>query len=272
MEYRALYFLSYAAIATIGGLVATWGMYNRQKNEGIPMNFNVLKFIYGIAAAMWAGVAFANVAYNLTPTNAAILAFVLGTVFSIFFVKQINLLIQKMNADAKTIKVLSTSCSLTELWNRRIFQERFSKQFANTRIHKGEFSLLLLDIESLGKVNSTLGYEAGDNALIELSKFITDTARDVDVVCRYSSNLITLILPDMALSAAKHFATQLKDGIAVKPFDIGTLSPVSMTVSIGVTGYVATLPTDASMVDAAHDALRCAREMGTNQMHASPSS
>jgi len=266
MEYRALYFLCYGSVATIGGFVATWAMYSRQKNEGIPMNFTILKFIYGFAVAMWVGVAFANYVYALTATNAAVLAFVIGMVFAVFFVYQVNVLIRKMNADAKTIKELSTSCSLTDLWNRRVFQERLSFDFSRSKRHKYPLSLLLLDVESLGDINSKHGYTAGDNILLGLAKLLVDSTRNVDLVCRYSSNLITIVLPDTNIENATEFAQRLKDKIAETAFDIKDMEPLSVTVSIGVASYSEHTQTDSSLVDAAHDALRAARKIGRNQV------
>lgn len=267
MEYRALYFLSYAAIATLGGIIAVVAMYNRQKNEGVPMNFTILKFIFGFAAAMWVGVAFANAAYSLTPTTAAVFAFAIGIIFSIFFAWQINALIRKMNTDAKIIKELSTSCSLTDLWNRRIFQERLSLEFARSKRHNHPLSLLLLDVETLGEINSTHGYASGDTVLLGLAKLLTSATRNVDLVCRYTSNLITIVLPDTKIDDAESFAQRLKDKIADHPFDISGDEPLHITVSIGVSAYSEDTATDSAVVDAAHDALRGARKLGQNHVY-----
>ena len=268
MENQALYFLSYAAIATIGAVITTLAMYSRQKSEGAPMNFNVLKVIYGFAIAMWVGVAFANVAYNLTTTNTAIFAFCVGSIFSIFFARQINIIVRKMNADAKIIKELSTSCSLTELWNRRVFQERLSLEFARSKRHSHPLSLLLMDVETLGEINSKHGYTAGDNVLMSLANLLVSSTRNVDLVCRYSSNLLTIVLPDTKLDDAERFADRLREKIESNPFEVEGEDPLSITVSIGVSTYSEERETDSAMVDAAHDALRSAREKGPNQVFA----
>ena len=255
-------------MATIGGGVAAWAMYSRQKTEGTPINFNILKVIFGFAFAMWVGVAFANLAYNVTPTNAAIFAFSMGTIFSVFLVWQVNAIMRKMNADAKTIQELSTSCSLTELWNRRVFQERLSLEFARTKRHKHPLSLLLLDVESLGAVNTAHGYAAGDKVLLSLAKLLVASTRNVDLVCRYGSNLITIVLPDTGVDDAEKFAERLREKVATHPFQANGGDPLFITVSIGVAGFSDKTDTDGALVDAAHDALRGARANGTNQVYA----
>ena len=110
-------------MATIGGIISLWAMIARRKSEGVPVNFNVLKFIFGFALAMWVGVAFTNVAYNITPTNAAIFAFCIGGIFSVFLMWQTNSIVRKMCDDAQTIKELSTQCSLTRSEERRVGKE-----------------------------------------------------------------------------------------------------------------------------------------------------
>ena len=266
MEQHALYFLSYASMATIGGIVSAWAMYGRYKNEGIAMNFNVLKVIFGVALVMWIGVAFANLAYNVNPTNAAIFAFIMGTIFSVFVVWQTKALIRKLHTDAKIIKELSTSCSLTELWNRRVFQERLTLEFARSKRHKHPLSLFLLDVESLGDINTNNGYAAGDKVLLGLAKLLVDSTRNVDLVCRSGRNLITIVLPDTELDNAATFAERLREQIATTPFDVGSGEPLSITVSIGVAAFSEYTETDGALVDAAHDALRGARKLGPNHV------
>ena len=46
---HALYFLGYAVMATIAGLIVAQAQYSRKKTEGTPVNFGILKAI-GIVA------------------------------------------------------------------------------------------------------------------------------------------------------------------------------------------------------------------------------
>lgn len=62
MEH-SLYFLSYAVLATIVGIVALSAQYTRYKNEGTPFNATLLRLIGGFAMSMWAGVAVTEYVY-----------------------------------------------------------------------------------------------------------------------------------------------------------------------------------------------------------------
>lgn len=60
----AMYFLSYALIATLVGGVIAWAQYERKKTEGTPMNMTVIKAVSGLALAMYAGAGLTTLAYS----------------------------------------------------------------------------------------------------------------------------------------------------------------------------------------------------------------
>ena len=61
---HALYFLGYAGMATVAGLVIAQAQYSRKKNEGIPMNLGFLKAASMVAVFMWAAAGVTTVAYS----------------------------------------------------------------------------------------------------------------------------------------------------------------------------------------------------------------
>lgn len=64
--------------------------------------------------------------------------------------------------------------SLTELHNRRFFQDLFSK---TSPFNKSAYSLLILDIDFFKKINDTHGHDAGDSFLKEFSALLTRTLK-----------------------------------------------------------------------------------------------
>ena len=60
----ALYFISYALIATVAAMVIAYAQYTRMKNEGTPMNFKILKVVGGSGLAMWACAGLTQIAYT----------------------------------------------------------------------------------------------------------------------------------------------------------------------------------------------------------------
>lgn len=60
---HALYFMSYALIATVAALVIAQAQYSRMKNEGTPMSFGFLKAVTAVAVFMWTAAGITSVAY-----------------------------------------------------------------------------------------------------------------------------------------------------------------------------------------------------------------
>lgn len=96
MEDRSLYFIMYAVILTISAGIVFLAMYRRQINEGVPINYNVLKALFGISAALWLSVAFSNLFYNRSTTNASVAAFSIGMIFSLIAAWQFNKFVQNV--------------------------------------------------------------------------------------------------------------------------------------------------------------------------------
>lgn len=59
----ALYFISYALIATIIALVIAYAQYIRMKRENVPMNLGFLKVVTAIALTMWAAAGVTSISY-----------------------------------------------------------------------------------------------------------------------------------------------------------------------------------------------------------------
>ena len=263
---HGIYFISYAAMATIAFVIVAMAQYKRKKSEGIPINFNILKIAGGIAIAMWTGAALTSATYTTNPTTAAVAAFCVGIVFSIFVAWQFGKVVRKMTEDEKTIRELSTNCSLTNLWNRRVFQETISAEVSRTKRHGHNLSLLFLDVEGLGMVNKKSGYEAGDKVLRDLAGLLISSTRDNDRVCRYAGNQIAIILPDTDIENAEMFANRLREKVENTEFEAATDDMVHVTISVGVADYSEYTSTDASIVCAAYDALKAAQKMGPNHV------
>lgn len=60
---HALYFLGYAVMATIAGMVIAQAQYSRQKTEGTPVNFGLIKAVSALSVFMWVAAGVTSVAY-----------------------------------------------------------------------------------------------------------------------------------------------------------------------------------------------------------------
>jgi diguanylate cyclase (GGDEF)-like protein len=103
---------------------------------------------------------------------------------------------------------------LTGLRNTRYLQIRLNEELQRGGpLGAGAGSLVLLDIDGMGRLNQRHGRAAGDSALRWLSRQLTATVRVSDVCCRTGADRFTLILPDTDRDGAE--TTVIRIGQAV---------------------------------------------------------
>ncbi|MBL4888389.1 MAG: GGDEF domain-containing protein [Candidatus Lindowbacteria bacterium] len=267
MDMHSLYFVGYALIATIAGIVLVKAQYSRKKREGTPVNFKIIKVVFGFALFMWTGAAFAAVYYTSSTTATAIAGAFTGIVLTVFFGWQINGVIRKIQTDEKALEDLATHDALTGMWNRRVFHQTLKKEILIAEELGHPLSLLMLDIDNLSDINAEHGYEPGDYVLRKLAKIIGQAVRPTDTICRYRSKEIAIIFPKMRTQIAEKFARSFQAEIASHDFDIRDDQTVRVTITAGIVGYSDKTPTEPAFVDAGEEALFKAMEIGHNTLH-----
>jgi len=268
MDMHSLYFVGYAVCATIAGIVMVKAQYIRKKREGTPINFKLIKIVFGFALFMWTGAAFAAVYY--TPGSHAAMSIaggLVGVILTVFFGWQINAVILKIQNDEKALEELATHDALTGLWNRRVFHQTLKKEIQQSNELGHPLSLLMLDIDNLCDINAEHGYEPGDHVLIKLGEIIKQAVRPTDLICRYRSKEIAIVFPKMRAQVAAKFARSFQAEIAGHDFDIGEGKTVRVTATIGIAAYCAdTMKTEPAFVNEAEEALFIAMETGHNSI------
>lgn len=267
MDAHSLYFVGYALIATIGGVVVAKAQYIRKKREGTKINFGLLKVIFIFALLMWTGAAFAGVYYTESHTAMTVFGILIGVIISAFFGWQINAVIKKIQADEKALEDLATHDALTGLWNRRVFHQTLKKEMKRADDHGHPLSLLMLDIDNLSEINIEHGYEPGDYVLRKLAEIVTRAVRPTDMICRYRSKEIAIVFPELNAVTAGKFARSFQAEIASHDFNIGDDKTVTVTATIGVVGYTDSNQTEPALVDAGEQAVFTAAKDGPNSIH-----
>ncbi|ACN13989.1 two domain sensory box histidine kinase (PAS/PAC domain/GGDEF domain protein) [Desulforapulum autotrophicum HRM2] len=98
--------------------------------------------------------------------------------------------ISEKNKLMEELLIASREDSLTNLFNRRHFTEILSSEILRFKRFEHECCLLMLDIDHFKQINDTFGHEAGDKALKELAKTLTQTVRETDFVGRWGGGRI----------------------------------------------------------------------------------
>jgi diguanylate cyclase (GGDEF)-like protein len=150
---------------------------------------------------------------------------------------------------------------ITDLFNRRHFDERMREEIDRHGRYGDILSILLLDLDNFKKYNDTFGHLAGDRLLVHASELIKAAIRSSDLAFRYGGDEFAVILPNSSTMDAFSVAERIREKIA---FEMASRQ-LDITISIGVASW----PGDGSTLDelcyAADMALYYAKRTGQNR-------
>jgi diguanylate cyclase (GGDEF)-like protein len=160
--------------------------------------------------------------------------------------------------------------ALTELANRRVFDQRIEREWDRSRMTSEPCSLLMLDLDRFKLVNDTYGHQAGDYVLRKVSQQLKDRFQEVrkedDVLlARYGGEELAVLLPGMTEDGAARIAESIRSAIETSEFQFQT-KRISITVSIGVATFPDHAKTVAGLISAADSALYFAKQSGRNRI------
>ncbi|MDR0881768.1 MAG: GGDEF domain-containing protein [Candidatus Adiutrix sp.] len=143
-----------------------------------------------------------------------------------------------LGAAAKYQKAVNLASldGLTGLYNHRIFDEVFRREFAKAKRHQHGLALLSLDLDHFKVVNDSYGHQFGDLVLKSVADILTQVARATDLAARLGGEEFALLLPHTSQEQALVVATRVKSMLDHKYFDPGNGAVFHQTVSQGVAG------------------------------------
>ena len=145
---------------------------------------------------------------------------------------------EALEAANEKLQRLSTTDELTQLRNRRYFNEIFQTEFLRTYREKSAISVLIFDIDHFKHLNDTYGHPFGDICLIEAAKvFKANIRRPADTAARYGGEEFVAVLPNTSLQSAVSVAQNILDAFRLLQIEESG-HKVKMTVSIGVDSIV----------------------------------
>lgn len=171
----------------------------------------------------------------------------------------------QLNEYIRTFEQLSTIDTLTNVVNRRGFDERISTEWYRAMREKEPISILMIDIDKFKNYNDTYGHLQGDLALQTVAKTIKQTLKRItDMVSRFGGEEFIVLLPNTDFDGAFIVAKEICANIERAVIE-GTNT--SVTVSIGVNSL---MPGIDDTIDAflhrADVSLYTAKNSGRNQV------
>jgi diguanylate cyclase (GGDEF)-like protein len=152
---------------------------------------------------------------------------------------------------------------LTELPNRRHFEEALEGEIVRAERFAGSLSLVLADLDDFKQVNDRFGHQAGDDALRAFAEILRATVREIDLPARYGGEEFAVLLPQTDLEGAHRLAERLRRALVSRPLSAGPGTLMAVTASFGVASYPAS-SSPAALFAAADEALYRAKRRGKN--------
>ena len=153
---------------------------------------------------------------------------------------------------------------LTGLANYREFLDRFETEVRRAERNHRSFTLLLLDLDQLKRINDLQGHLAGNRALRRLAAVMKEHCRATDLAARYGGDEFAVLLIDSDRGMAEHVAERIEQRLRSdheKP---------QLGVSIGVGVYPDDGRTTAEIIEAADQRLYRRKKNSSGRSHSAP--
>lgn len=168
----------------------------------------------------------------------------------------------------RELKVLSQKDGLTQLYNRRTFEELAEKQWKISSRNKSPLAVLLLDIDHFKQYNDYYGHQKGDECIKTIASVLSrSVTRPDDLIGRYGGEEFIILLPNTPEHGAHYIAEQIRKTVErLQLKHRASPSHTCVTVSIGGASLNYTTGTTwAHQVGLADKALYSAKAAGRNR-------
>lgn len=163
------------------------------------------------------------------------------------------------------VQELAIIDSLTKVFNRRYYLERFKEELERSQKFNYQFCCLMIDIDYFKEYNDRYGHIVGDAVLRELSGTIQQNIRQIDLMGRYGGEEFSVILSQTDKEAARFAAERIRQAIEekrIRAYD----EELKITVSTGISAFPDDGKDMKTLIDKADTALYRAKEEGRNKV------
>ncbi|MBD2501340.1 diguanylate cyclase domain-containing protein [Anabaena azotica] len=227
------------------------------------LHWQLLGWLGGCLGYLVVGVFALKLGYWLLPVASAMIFLSLTTVVVI---------INQQFQQAIAIQYLKRQINidgLTQIANRRCFNEYFHQEWRRAAREQTLLSLIICDVDFFKKYNDSYGHQAGDICLQQVAQALQQSIkRPADLVARYGGEEFVVILPNTNAQGAIHIAEIMRTN--VKALEIPHIaSEVSEYVSLSI-GIATTIPdhqdSEKTLIETADQGLYTAKQKGRDQI------
>jgi diguanylate cyclase (GGDEF)-like protein len=151
---------------------------------------------------------------------------------------------------------------LTGLVNHKAFYEILEKELWRSKRYGEQISLIMVDVDNLKHVNDTFGHRAGDRVIMEVSRRIRESIRQIDTAARYGGDEFAVILPNTSLTDASVVAERMVGIVSATPV-VWRKDEITISISVGL-GQYGSDDTPDDIASKSDKALYSAKQSGKN--------
>ncbi len=170
--------------------------------------------------------------------------------------------VKAMNDELASTKEKVLMDGLTQINNRKAFDNKMSKAFQKNPRGIDPFTLVMVDIDYFKKINDEFGHTVGDDVLRKVAKTIKDAFRSNDFVSRYGGEEFAIIIRRIDMHYIQSICERLRSSIESINIKINN-NAIPVSVSVGI-AFSNQSDTQKTLIDRADKALYLAKQSGRN--------
>lgn len=184
-------------------------------------------------------------------------------------VRMSDMMENKLNSVRRSIDEISKIDFLTNIYNRRYFNEVLIEEWKNCKKDNSFLAVIMIDVDKFKAYNDIYGHLNGDKCLQSVSEKIKNVMFNLNsVVARYGGEEFIVLIPNSNLDKAKNAAENIRKSIEkLNIAHEGSEEYRIVTVSIGA---AAEIPSEKllpeKLVNIADEALYRAKKSGRNRI------
>ena len=170
----------------------------------------------------------------------------------------------QLNSANKILERLSQTDELTQLHNRRHWQECMEREFERFSRYDTPASLVMLDIDHFKKINDQYGHQTGDVVIQRVAHILNQSLRETDYAGRYGGEEFSVVLANTDGADAICFTERLRKKIEAIEFTIEN-EVFNVTISLGICDLSDSIKDSSTWISHADKALYRAKLNGRNR-------
>lgn len=128
---------------------------------------------------------------------------------------------------------------LTNIYNRRYFEEIMENLFNSGEINSKSFTLVMIDLDDFKLINDIYGHKVGDDFLKHFASALKSNIRDGDMAVRYAGDEFILLLNNSNKNDAERVIERIRKSILNFPF-----KNIKLDFSPGICEYMRDMDSD----------------------------